>query len=62
MLLTLTFVFAGIEEVAQSVLVSRMGVPDAVSTWIGAGAVALLVGPLRDRFQKWVARLAGEKR
>lgn len=48
-LLCVTFLFAGVEEVAENVMVARVGLPEGVGTWIGAATIAVFLGPIRDR-------------
>lgn len=54
----LTFLFAGVESVVESQLTERFGLPEGVGTWVGAGAVALALEPLRRWLDGTVRRLA----
>src|SRR5690606_42017861 len=49
----ITFVFAGVENIASSLLSARLGLPDGASSFIGGGAAAMVFGALRST----VARL-----
>jgi len=49
----LTFVFAGVENIASSLLSAQLGLPDGASSFVGGGAAALVFGALRST----VARL-----
>lgn len=44
----LTFVFAGVENLASSLLSARLGLPDGASSFVGGGAAALVFGALRS--------------
>lgn len=46
LVVVLTFAFAGIEELVTAAATDRLGLPDAVGTWIAGGTVALAVSPL----------------
>jgi hypothetical protein len=59
-LVVLTFVFAGVEEVVQSQVAGRLGLPEGLGTWIGAAAVAGAMGPVKTRLDK-VVKGAGER-
>ena len=59
LLMSITLVFAAVEEVAEEVLVSRAGLPEGAGTLIGAAAVAVLLGPIRDRLEVWLQRVTG---
>jgi hypothetical protein len=52
--LTLTFLFATVEEVAENVLAQRLQLPDGVGAWLGAAAIALATGPLHTKLQKFI--------
>ena len=60
-LLSLTFIFACVEEVMEAQVATRMELPEGVGTWVGAAAIAVLMGPVRDRMakalQQWVPDL-----
>jgi hypothetical protein len=55
--LVLTFLFATVEQVAQNLLTDRFGVPDGFGAWLGAGTIAVAMGPIRDRIERLVRRL-----
>lgn len=55
----LTFMFAGIESLAESQLTERFGLPESFGTWFGGGAVALAVGPIHAWVKHTIGRLAG---
>ena len=63
-LILLTFVFACVEEVVEAQVSTRMQLPDGVGTWAGAAAIAVCLGPVRDKvaslLQRWVPDLHGE--
>ncbi len=44
----ITFVFAGVENIASSLLSARLGLPDGASSFIAGGAAALAFGALRS--------------
>lgn len=50
--LTLTFLFAAVEELAQSLVTERLGVPDGLGAWLGAGSIAAAMGPIRERLER----------
>jgi len=60
MLVLLSFVFAGVEELLQSHLAEQLGVPDGLGTWVGAAVVALAMGPIHTRLQTFVRNLGSE--
>jgi hypothetical protein len=43
----LTFLFAGVENLASSALAGRLGLPEASASWIAAGTVAVVLGLAR---------------
>lgn len=55
--LVLTFLFATVEEVAQSLLTDRLGVPDGFGAWLGAGSIAVAMGPIRERLERSIRGL-----
>lgn len=57
LLLASTFLFAGVEELVESLLVPRLGLPESAATWFGAGALALVFGPLHARLTALFKRL-----
>lgn len=60
-LILLTFVFACVEEVVEAQVSTRIQLPDGVGTWAGAAAIAVCMGPVRDRvaslLRRWVPDL-----
>jgi len=60
LLLILTFLFAAVEELVESLLAARTGMPEGLGTWLGAAAIAVAIGPLRTRLERVVARVAPE--
>jgi hypothetical protein len=64
LLLCLSVLFAIVEEAAQSILTSQLGLPDGAGTIAGAVVVALAIAPLHARLQKSLGALgakAGEE-
>jgi hypothetical protein len=59
--LGLSVLFAAVEEVAQSVLTSQLGLPDGAGTIAGAVVVALAVGPLHARLQRSLGTLGSNE-
>lgn len=55
--LVLTFLFATVEQLAQNLLTARLGVPDGFGAWLGAGTIAVAMGPIRDRMERLIRRL-----
>lgn len=55
----LTFLFTGIESLAESQLTDRFGLPEGFGTWIGGGAVALALGPIHEWLKGLISRAAG---
>lgn len=55
--LILTFLFATVEELAQDALTNRLGVPEGLGTWLGAGVIAVALGPVRERLQRVLQRV-----
>ena len=54
LLLILTFLFAAVEELVESQLIDRLGVPDGIGTLMGAAAIAVAMGPLRTKLESLV--------
>lgn len=52
--LTLTFLFAVVEELAQSLITERLGVPQGFGAWLGAGSIAAAMGPIRERLERLI--------
>lgn len=52
--LTLTLLFATVEEVAENVLAQRLQLPDGVGTWMGAAVIALAMGPVHKKLDKTI--------
>jgi hypothetical protein len=50
--LLLVFLFAVVEEAAQSLVLDRLGVASTVSSWLGGAAAALAFRPLRKRLER----------
>lgn len=57
MFIAMTMVFAGVEEVVQSLLVTRLGLASDFGNWIGAGVVALAFGPAHTRIATMLKRV-----
>jgi hypothetical protein len=55
--LVLTFLFATVEQLAQNLLTDRLGVPDGFGAWLGAGTIAVAMGPVRERLERAMKRL-----
>lgn len=55
--LTLTLLFATVEQLAQSVLTNRLGIPDGFGAWLGAGTIAVAMGPIRERLERFIRGL-----
>lgn len=55
--LVLTFLFATVEQLAQNLLTDRLGVPDGFGAWLGAGTIAVAMGPIRDRLERFIRGL-----
>jgi hypothetical protein len=55
----LTFLFAGVENLASSAIGARLGVPEGWAGWIGAGTVALVFGFARDGLSRLLGRIVG---
>jgi NADH:ubiquinone oxidoreductase subunit 6 (subunit J) len=55
--LVLTFLFATVEQVAQNLLTDRLGVPDGFGAWLGAGTIAVAMGPVRERLERFIRGL-----
>lgn len=55
--LTLTFLFATVEELAQNLITERLGVPDGFGAWLGAGSIAAAMGPIRERLERLIKRM-----
>jgi hypothetical protein len=55
--LTLTFLFATVEEVAENVLAQRLALPDGVGAWMGAAAIALATGPVHRRLEALIRKM-----
>jgi len=55
-LMSLTFVFAGVEELAETFVVAAVGLPEGAGAWMGAGAVAGLFGPIHERMTRALKR------
>ena len=56
-LVSLTLVFAGVEQLVESQVLTRFELPDGLGTWLGATAVALVMGPIHMRLQGAVRSL-----
>lgn len=52
--ITLTFLFAAVEEIAQNLLTQRLDLPNGVGTWLGAASIAVAMGPVRGRLEKLI--------
>lgn len=56
-LVLLTLVFAGVEELVQSQVLTRFDLPNGIGTWMGATVVALVMGPIHHRLQGVVRQI-----
>lgn len=56
-LLTMAFVFAGVEELVESVVATRLNVGDGLGSWIGAAAVGMAFGPMSKKLEGVVRRI-----
>ncbi len=55
--LALTFVFALVEEAAEAFITNRLGLPDGVGAWLGAGVIALALGPVRGKLDSTIKKV-----
>lgn len=55
--LILTFLFATVEEVVETLLTQRLDLPDGLGAWLGAGTIAVAMGPVRERLEKFMKGL-----
>jgi len=58
--IVLTLLFAVIEELVEAQLATRMDLPEGFGTWLGAGSIALLLGPVRARLEDLLDRFMPE--
>jgi hypothetical protein len=57
MFITLTVLFAGVEEAVQSLLTARLGIANGIGSWIGAGVVAVAFGPIHSKIDTTLKRV-----
>ena len=55
-IILLTLLFAAVEEIFESLVAARMGLPAGVGTWVGAASIALCLGPVRQRVEDFLHR------
>lgn len=57
MFIMITILFAGVEEIVESQIEERLGLADGIGTWIGAGIVAMTVGPIQTKLNAALKRV-----
>ncbi|MDP2959613.1 MAG: hypothetical protein Q8N53_24625 [Longimicrobiales bacterium] len=55
--LILTFLFATVEEVVETLLTDRLDLPAGLGAWLGAGTIAVAMGPVRERLERFIKGL-----
>lgn len=55
--LILTFLFATVEEVVETLLTQRLDLPAGLGAWLGAGTIAVAMGPVRERLDRFIKGL-----